>query len=596
MQIKKMEIKRYKGVQNLDVYPQKLNVITGKIGAGKSSILEAMRFGITGVSELDRGPAEVAVTLSNGMEIRRKITGRSKTVKVADRTTTQESVKRILEDATGVSMDSMKMITAGKLLANMNAGSLCEFLINSGLIPMTTDFDTVVSLCEIEPRLARVLSDYLPRMPHTFGLDEVQEAYQTVYDQRTALNREIALVAAQAAYDGEKPARSMEDVDNALTDILNADEKRRAYQVLLDSYEKAKAENKRIRENIDKVEEQIRSMSVTAPDSERKKNLLDTQRTLQERIASVSQTLSRIENSLSINRKMLDSLDVSVCPLHSKLVCHTDKTAIREDIENAIRELNDEQKKAAEHKNSLLVQSEQIQKELDAISKQEAEYEELRRLHETRKTLLASIPALPEKPVEPPMQADRSMEKAQLQAERRKIEAYIKSLTAKRKLTDLKRRLDLLDELKETLAPKSGLREKIIMSVLAPMEEHCNQLAEHLRLDFQISIQVKNGVSILCRPKATMDFVSLSSVSSGEQALAVFLILDMLNTLSGFGILVIDNLDSLDAKALDDLLLVLTREDVLDRYDHIFLAMVDHVDSLETLDKHCASIDQIIKL
>ena len=134
------------------------------------------------------------------------------------------------------------------------------------------------------------------------------------------------------------------------------------------------------------------------------------------------------------------------------------------------------------------------------------------------------------------------------------------------------------------------------MSVLAPMEEHCNQLAEHLRLDFQISIQVKNGVSILCRPKAAMDFVSLSSVSSGEQALAVFLILDMLNTLSGFGILIMDNLDSLDAKALDELLSVLTRKDVLDRYDHIFLAMVDHIDSMETLDKYRISIDQIIKL
>ena len=78
MKIKKMEIKRYKGVQNLEVYPQKLHVITGKIGAGKSSILEAMRFGVTGVSELDGGPAEVAVTLANGMEIRRKIVRRSK--------------------------------------------------------------------------------------------------------------------------------------------------------------------------------------------------------------------------------------------------------------------------------------------------------------------------------------------------------------------------------------------------------------------------------------------------------------------------------------------------------------------------------------
>lgn len=73
-----------------------------------------------------------------------------------------------------------------------------------------------------------------------------------------------------------------------------------------------------------------------------------------------------------------------------------------------------------------------------------------------------------------------------------------------------------------------------------------------------------------------MDFVDLSDVSTGEQTLAIFLILDMLNQLSGFGILMLDNLDALDANALDELMGVLTSKEVLDRYDHIFISMLAH--------------------
>lgn len=140
----------------------------------------------------------------------------------------------------------------------------------------------------------------------------------------------------------------------------------------------------------------------------------------------------------------------------------------------------------------------------------------------------------------------------------------------------LRRVFNIAEAMLKVLSPKIGLREKIIASILSSMEKHCNELAEKLRLDFQLSIQVNNGVTILCKPKASVDFVDLSDVSTGEQTLAIFLILDMLNQLSGFGILMLDNLDALDANALDELMGVLTSKEVLDRYDHIFISMLAH--------------------
>jgi len=103
--------------------PGKLTVLAGKIGTGKSSVLEAVRYAITGVSESDT-KADVSVKLLGGKTIHRK----GRTVKVEGTATSQESVRRMLEDGSGVGLDSMKVITSGKLLASMKADKLSEFL------------------------------------------------------------------------------------------------------------------------------------------------------------------------------------------------------------------------------------------------------------------------------------------------------------------------------------------------------------------------------------------------------------------------------------------------------------------------------------
>jgi hypothetical protein len=159
----------------------------------------------------------------------------------------------------------------------------------------------------------------------------------------------------------------------------------------------------------------------------------------------------------------------------------------------------------------------------------------------------------------------------------------------------LKKQLEVIEAVLTILSPKSGIREKIIQSVLTPLEEHCNELAKKLRLNFEIAIKVDKGIKFFCKAKASMDFVSLPQVSSGEQLLVIFLILDMLNSLSGFRILMIDDLDKMDAGALDELMAVLADPEVLKRYDHIFLAMVDHDDAMKVLNRYGTAIDKIIQ-
>lgn len=595
MVIEKMIVSKYKGVQNYVLEPKKVNAITGNIGCGKSSIMEAVRFSVTGIADTPQEEADVKINILGGKEINWRIRKGTKSVRMDNRATSQESVKKMLETGAGVNMECMKVLTSGKLLANMNSGSLGDFLIKSGLLPMSMDFETMVSLCGIDPILAKALGEYLPKT-RPFTLEDIQAAYREVYDARTALNREIATAETYARFEGEKPARTVASVEYDLAEIIGNEEKQKAYRILEENYQKAVQGQRKIQAEIADIEAQIKAMRVSEPDAAEKMRLQTRLEDLQDEISEVTQTIARLTNSIAVQKKALENINSPVCPLSERLKCNTDKTEILSDIEISLDDLDMELQRAEHRKEKLFSEREEITEKLTSLNDQAAAYAKLQSLYNTRKALMDSVPEIPAMPDAPVVMENQAEKKASLQMEKKRIEDYTRSITEKRKVADLNRKLDILEQMLAVLAPKSGLREKIIANVLAPLEKHCNDLAEKLRLDFKLSIRVNNGVSILCRPKATMDFVNLSDVSSGEQLLASFLILDMLNTLSGFGILMMDNLDALDSHALDELITVLTSPDVLCRYDHIFVSMVAHDDSVAVLDKHSSAIDQYIRL
>lgn len=593
MVIEQISISNYKGIKNLVLQPKKLTAIVGKIGCGKSSILEAIRFGVTGVADTPQKNAEIVMKVLGGKEISRKIVSGNKSVKLERRKTTQENVKKFLELNAGLNMECSKVTTSAKLLANMNSGSLCEFLINSGLIPLSMTFSNMVALCGIDPLVAKALSEYLPQTA-PFSLTDVETAYREVYDSRTALNREISIMNAQAHFDGEKPSRTASSIDHELSEILGAEERQHTYELLKEKYEKDIQNQKRIRREIQDIESQIKTMRVSEPDASEKQRLQEEQASLQSQTKALIQTIAALSNAIAVETKALQDLSSPVCPLSQKLECRTDKTSVRADIEKSLAELQAEQTKAKEQKESLESRQDKIAAELAEMDRQTEAFLQLKSLYNTRKALMDSMPVISEPPVPPENIENLAAKKSALQAEKNRADAYTRSVMAKRRLADLQRKLGTLEKMLVVLSPKSGLREKIIANVLAPLEKHCNELASKLRLGFELSIQVKNGVTILCKPKASADFVSLTDVSTGEQTLAIFLILDMLNQLSGLGLLMMDNLDALDAEALDELMAVLTLQEVLDRYDHIFISMVSHDDSIAVLQKYCSNIDQLV--
>ena len=78
----------------------------------------------------------------------------------------------------------------------------------------------------------------------------------------------------------------------------------------------------------------------------------------------------------------------------------------------------------------------------------------------------------------------------------------------------------------------------------------------------------------------------MKALSDGEKQLAVLTLMDMISTISGTRILVFDRMESMDKDAINSLFRTLLTEEVMERYDHILLASVDHEEIVTSVDKY----------
>lgn len=75
--------------------------------------------------------------------------------------------------------------------------------------------------------------------------------------------------------------------------------------------------------------------------------------------------------------------------------------------------------------------------------------------------------------------------------------------------------------------------------------------------------------------------VLISNASGGEKALAIFLLLDVFNSITGVNLIFFDEVEVLDNEVFKKLLLLI-REQMSD-YDHIIITGVDHKDTISAV-------------
>ena len=201
------------------------------------------------------------------------------------------------------------------------------------------------------------------------------------------------------------------------------------------------------------------------------------------------------------------------------------------------------------------------------------------RIENELKTLKEALVTLPEKPATGDG-TDTAERKKKLEEEKELVTASIHRKKLEAMNQSLESDITVYTALINAFADKGPVKTGIIDYYVKEFEQACNTYSAKAE-GFEISFVPEDGVKVYAKTPAAAEPVYYTGLSSGEKIFVSFLVLDMLNQLTGMRMAFIDNLEQLDRRSLEYAHSILTSEEFMGSYDHIFVCGVDNQDITE---------------
>ncbi len=594
MELERIRIENYRG-KDFDLCPRKRNLFLGANGAGKTSLCDAIRFGITGLASEDVRNTSVRILYKNGMDTER-VRGRTNTFKVNGKRVTEEALNLAVADTAGLPvprsenpeekgkrkridpLESVKITSSSEVLLHLKPGELSAFLLK--YIPERLNFDIVMNyFSRMTEDINLECSLFFPPMPEEFGIEQIEAARRYFYEERTAAKRSLRGMEAELGrLHPKEPSKTMELIEQELASILVREAQAKTGLERSRNYEEAKQRQQRQKARIKELEGQLPETPPQAPeDGEWEKIEASRNKAEQEKSNLISKA-QIIKNNLELFRLTLDSLDKPVCPISNKLICSTDKSEVRGEIEKSIRE---NEQLYGLYQTDIRTKEDVIQRCIERrkeYDEQKRSFDQYERLTAQIKLCRENLTELPEKPESPVPAEDTAKKKQELMAEKRNLEDFQKKAELTKDVERFRARIERYDYLISALEDKGEVKSGIMERYLSMFTRTCNLRAASFAPGYELRFIQEDGVRILMKTPANHGFIPLESLSSGETIIAVCLITDLLNQLSNTRLLFLDNVEALDTEALGNLRRLMEQPDFLDSYDHIFICGVNHAD------------------
>ena len=276
---------------------------------------------------------------------------------------------------------------------------------------------------------------------------------------------------------------------------------------------------------------------------------------------------STIKSNMGLFKKTLDNLNTNICPISEKLVCSTDKTKIKGELEASIAKnkqiLAIGDKKYAE----LKVYENALTKQIEVLQDSFSKYQNYMNL---KKQLSAF--KLPEKPIQPKIKViDEdllSMKRADIDMKKKALEDFEAYTKAKAECEKVSIRAKLYDALVKVTDPKGTVVKKVLEKYFAVFNDEILKTTQAMSVPFTVKLIVDNGVKcIFCKDNMARDYAMLSN---GEKVIVTMIILNAINRVAGNKMLFIDNLNELDESNQEKTLSFI--EALVPDYDNVFVA------------------------
>ena len=581
-----ISIRNFKGIEDLQLNAKKLNAIIGKCGSGKSSLLDAIRFALTGKAGKEvirKGCREASVVLrfSDNSTIERIRRTSENISKCNGKSSTKRSLDEFLT-ARNMNPCWIESLCSVDWFAGLSSKDLNNFFMT--ILPLRAKAETVVELVaqldkDLTEKKEKYLMEEILKKQEIFSFNNLANGYNTAYTVRQELKRKYNEMLPRCTFNETVPAKTREDIEKELNNISQVEAAEKEYSKRLKEYASSKKQHDLAIKRLDEMKKELDTYSSCKKPKEETKTQAEADRKLfQVHIKRTNEYIGTINSTLDLLKRTLDNLDKPICPISEKLICTTDKSQLKEELLSLIQK---NENALASNKEFLAKCEDQVRKRDDIISNYQKEVYR----YEQKTTLENNISKfiVPEILPEP-----QKVEKAHLEAKKKELldllsilSRYEKVQQNKKELAKIKDKYDLAQFAVKVLDSKIGIPALILQRTLRFFEKKCNEKASLLREGFQIHFLSDNGITIQVSPGKGKPFVDMKEVSTGEFVCVAYILMTMIGEATKCHLFLIDNLDRLDTEYLNALLSLLEEDK---KIEQVFLGGVDHADVEQTLN------------
>lgn len=581
-----ISIRNFKGIEDLQLNAKKLNAIIGKCGSGKSSLLDAIRFALTGKAGKEvirKGCREASVVLrfSDNSTIERIRRTSENISKCNGKSSTKRSLDEFLT-ARNMNPCWIESLCSVDWFAGLSSKDLNNFFMT--ILPLRAKAETVMELVaqldkDLTEKKEKYLMEEILKKQEIFSFNDLANGYNTAYTVRQELKRKYNEMLPRCTFNETVPAKTREDIEKELNNISQVEAAEKEYSKRLKEYASSKKQHDLAIKRLDEMKKELDTYSSCKKPKEETKTQAEADRKLfQVHIKRTNEYIGTINSTLDLLKRTLDNLDKPICPISEKLICTTDKSQLKEELISLIQK---NENALASNKEFLAKCEDQVRKRDDIISNYQKEVYR----YEQKTTLENNISKfiVPEILPEP-----QKVEKAHLEAKKKELldllsilSRYEKVQQNKKELAKIKDKYDLAQFAVKVLDSKIGIPALILQRTLRFFEKKCNEKASLLREGFQIHFLSDNGITIQVSPGKGKPFVDMKEVSTGEFVCVAYILMTMIGEATKCHLFLIDNLDRLDTEYLNALLSLLEEDK---KIEQVFLGGVDHADVEQTLN------------
>ena len=197
MKINTIKIKNFRGIPDMEIFLERISFFTGPCGAGKTSVLKAFNFALTGDvkkddirEQSDRASATIVFEDQSSIQRICKLSAATQ-VKVNGKNSTAKAADEFLQAKLGTSTDIFQAMCKTDFFEVLSQKEQTEFFLS--ILPTKISFE---KLCEfigennkkLTEEEKTTLKTAFANIPDPFGLDEIDMAYKYFYQKRKLIN------------------------------------------------------------------------------------------------------------------------------------------------------------------------------------------------------------------------------------------------------------------------------------------------------------------------------------------------------------------------------------------------------------------------